>query len=112
MLQRIAASRRPAQCISAQMQKEDTLPKIVPTKKKPNKIESPASSYKKPQEIVHDDALTHGQKKKALDTWEVDAQALERAEDEGMSGGESSKLIDVIASEKTLDKKPDPDKQG
>ena len=44
-------------------------------------------------------------KEKALDTWTVDAEALQRAEDEGMSGGEPSKLIDVVAAKKALGKK-------
>ena len=95
------------------------MPKIVPPKEKPKKIASPASkienpesNFKKPQEIVHDDALTDGQKKKALSTWEVDAEALDRAQDEGMTGGKPSKLTDVLAAKKTLDKKPDTDKQS
>jgi Fe-S cluster assembly ATPase SufC len=72
---------------------------------KPGKTDSPARHYHKPQEVIRDDALTPEQKRKALETWEVDAQALQRAEDEGMSGGESSKLIDVVAAKKDLDKK-------
>ena len=73
--------------------------------KKPSKTESPARHFEKPQQVVTDETLTSGQKLKALDTWEADAQALQRAEDEGMSGGESSKLIDVVAAKKHLAKK-------
>ncbi len=76
----------------------------------PGKTQSPSMHYDKPQEIVHDAALTEGQKKKALATWKVDAEALQRAEDEGMSGGESSKLIDVVAAEKALAKKTETEK--
>ena len=79
--------------------------KISRNLKKPSKIESPARHYQKPQEVVHDETLTQEQKRKALDTWTVDAEALQRAEDEGMAGGESSKLIDVVSAKKALDKK-------
>jgi hypothetical protein len=95
----------------AKIQKEVTMPKISSAKKTPNKTESPESNFKKPQEIAVDDALTRGEKKKALDTWEVDAQALERAQDEGMTGGKPSKLTDVLATTKILDKKPDIEKK-
>jgi Fe-S cluster assembly ATPase SufC len=75
--------------------------------KKPSKTESPARHYQKPQEVVRDATLTPEEKRKALETWTVDAEALQRAEDEGMSGGESSKLIDVVSAKKELVKMTD-----
>ena len=90
----------------APIMKEATLSKIVSGEIGSSKIESPARHYDKPQEVVHDDALTDGQKKKALDSWEADAEALQRADDEGMTGGEPSKLTDVVDAKKELNKKP------
>jgi hypothetical protein len=81
--------------------------KTSQSQKRPGKTESPARHYQKPQDVVQDETLTQEQKRKALDTWTVDAEALQRAEDEGMAGGESSKLIDVVSARKALDKKPD-----
>ena len=67
------------------------------TTSKPSKVDSPSRHYEKPQQVVHDPALTTTQKEKALDAWQQDSEALQRAEDEGMAGGESTKLIDVVA---------------
>lgn len=83
----------------------------VPSKpKKPSKIDSPSRHYENPQEVVHDPALTNNQKNKALDTWQVDSEALQRAEDEGMAGGESTKLIDVLAAKRAVKKISESDK--
>lgn len=72
---------------------------------KPAKTESPARHYDQPAEVVKDRSLTTDEKAKALETWQVDAEALERAEGEGMGGGEPSKLTDVAAAKKELGKK-------
>ena len=69
---------------------------------KPTKIESPVRHYEKPQDVLKDSTLSDQSKRKALDNWEVDAQALQRADDEGMSGGESSKLLDVVDAKERL----------
>ncbi len=69
---------------------------------KPGKTESPVRHFEQPQDVVNDDDLTDKSKKKALDNWEVDAQALQRAEDEGMGGGEKSKLIDVVDAKESI----------
>lgn len=78
---------------------------VKPDDTKPSKTESPIRHYDKPKEVVQDAALSVKQKEKALDTWTVDAEALQRAEDEGMGGGEPSKLIDVVAAKIALAKK-------
>ena len=80
------------------------MPRSKPAQHKPSKAASPIRHYKKPDEVIGDATLTHAQKERVLDTWQGDAEALQRAEDEGMSGGESSKLIDVVAAKKTLKK--------
>ncbi len=69
---------------------------------KPSKTESPIRHYKEPKEVLTDKGLSEEAKKKALDNWEVDAQALQRATDEGMYGGERSKLLDVVDAKMRL----------
>ena len=76
----------------------------------PPKTESPIRHFEKPRQVAHDQSLTLTEKKKALDTWEEDAQALQRAEDEGMTGGEPAKLIDVIEAKKSIGARPLPPK--
>jgi hypothetical protein len=71
---------------------------------KPVKTESPIRHYDKPQEVVRDRTLNVEEKHEVLDTWQDDAEALQRAEDEGMGGGEPSKLIDVVSARTTLEK--------
>ena len=55
---------------------------------KNDKIESPASTYDKPHDIVKDKELSHHEKKEALSTWEQDARQLMTASNEGMPGPE------------------------
>ena len=83
--------------------KDSEIPVIKPLKSMPSKAASPIRHYEKPEEVVTDDSLNKGQKAKVLETWQNDAEALQRAEDEGMSGGESSKLIDVMKAKLKLD---------
>ena len=70
---------------------------------KPAKTDSPARHYDQPAEVVKDQTLTKGQKAEALETWKVDAEALERAEGEGMGGGEPSPMPEVVKAKKALD---------
>ena len=76
----------------------------------PTKTESPARHFEKPRQVVQDPNLSPSEKAKALDSWEEDAQALQRAEDEGMGGGEPTKLIDVVEAKKAIGAKPLPRK--
>ena len=66
------------------------------------KIHNPAAHYDHPVDVVHDNALTDEQKKIALDKLELDAKLLARADDEGISGGEPSRLIEVVEAKKEL----------
>ena len=70
--------------------------------KLPSKLENPARHYDAPHEVVRDASLSPSDKKKALDSWEEDSQALQRAEDEGMGGGEPAKLSETLAAKKTI----------
>ena len=69
---------------------------------KPAKTESPARHYDQPAEVIKDRSLSKDDKAKVLDAWHVDAEALQRAESEGMGGGEPSRITDVVDAKKTL----------
>ena len=56
---------------------------------------SPADEFKRPVDVVNSAELSDKEKKNILDQWEVDAQALSRASDEGMGDGEASRLREV-----------------
>ena len=75
---------------------------VQSAKQVPSKTESPSRHFDKPEEVVQDKTLSPSQKKESLDTWEVDAQALQRAEDEGMGGGEPTKLIETLEAKKAI----------
>jgi hypothetical protein len=53
---------------------------------KSEKVESPATTYDKPHDIVKDKELSHHEKKEALNNWERDARQLMTASNEGMPG--------------------------
>jgi hypothetical protein len=55
---------------------------------KNEKVESPATTYDKPHDILKDKELSHHEKKEALKTWEQDARQLMTASNEGMPGAE------------------------
>jgi hypothetical protein len=46
-------------------------------------------------QVVHAKDLTTAEKRTILRSWEIDARALQRADDEGMQVGERSRLHDV-----------------
>jgi hypothetical protein len=56
---------------------------------------SPADEFERPADVVESADLSDMEKKKVLNQWEVDAQGLSRASDEGMEGGEPSRLTEV-----------------
>ena len=55
----------------------------------------PTDVFDKPADVVRSDAVDAKDKQKILNQWEVDAQALSRANDEGMTGGEPTDLTKV-----------------
>ena len=56
---------------------------------------TPQKIFDLPMEVVETDSLTAKQKLKVLKRWEADANDLEVATDESMSGGERSRLGEV-----------------
>jgi hypothetical protein len=65
-------------------------------------IVSPISSFEHPSEVVAADDLTFQEKTDVLKQWENDAKSLQRATDEGMSGGSPPRLGDVNAAQTML----------
>jgi hypothetical protein len=70
------------------------------------KVEDPVGNFASPLDVVKDDALSVEQKKLALTEWEHDAVRLSVATEEGMSGGEPSRLDEVKDAQSELPGKP------
>lgn len=56
---------------------------------------SPTSVFDHPSEVLAANALSREQKFQILKRWEIDAQSLQRATDENMSGGEQPQLDEI-----------------
>src|SRR5262245_11603859 len=59
---------------------------------------SPARIFKSPMDVVETNGIGPSEKLAILQAWEADKQALLRAEDEGMGGGEHAHLHKVQAA--------------
>jgi hypothetical protein len=78
-----------------------------------DKVANPEAHFKKPKEVVQDDALTHEEKKKTLNTWEQDERQLLTASNEGMPGSKEgirkddhNRLGEVIKAKDKIGEKP------
>ena len=78
-----------------------------------DKIANPETHFEKPKEVVQDDALSHDEKKKTLNTWEQDERQLLTASNEGMPGSEEgvrkddhNRLGEVIQAKDKIGEKP------
>lgn len=78
-----------------------------------DKVENPEAHFAKPKEVVKDSALSHGEKKNALNTWELDERQLLTASNEGMSGSDEglrsdddNRLGEVVRAKGTIGEKP------
>ena len=78
-----------------------------------DKVENPKANFDKPKEIVQDKALSHDEKKKALNTWEQDERQLLTASNEGMPGSEEgrqseddNRLGEVVGTKEKIGEKP------
>ena len=56
---------------------------------------SPTSIFDRPAEVIACEHLSRDQKLQILKRWETDAQSLERATDENMSGGEQPPIDEI-----------------
>ena len=82
-------------------------------KKAKDKVENPNAQFKKPKEVVQDKALSHEEKKKALDTWEQDERQLLTASnegmpasDEGLQSRDDNRLDEVVRAKEKIGAKP------
>ena len=66
---------------------------------------SPTAVFDEPQDVVASDDLTKREKAAILKQWEADAKALQRATDEGMSGGTRPGLEEVKHAQGELERK-------
>jgi hypothetical protein len=64
---------------------------------------SPTTVFDEPNDVVVDDDLTKKEKIAVLKQWEADAKALQRATDEGMSGGSRPGLEEVKRAQTELE---------
>lgn len=78
-----------------------------------DKVENPEAHFDKPKEVAQDKALSHDEKKKALNTWEQDERQLLTASNEGMPGrdegrqsGDENRLGEVVKAKEKIGVKP------
>jgi hypothetical protein len=86
---------------------------IADSLKAKDKVENPQAHFDKPKEIVQDKALSHDEKKEALNTWEQDERQLLTASNEGMSGSKEgrqsdndNRLGEVVRTKEKIGEKP------
>ena len=70
-------------------------------------IQNPAEEFDSPIDLADTDTLTKAQKERALEGWEADERALQRASDEGMTGGAPARLSEVKQAQNALDERAD-----
>ena len=79
-------------------------------------VQNPSANYASPQTVVADKRLTAEEKLQALAQWELDARLLAVATEEGMAGGEPSRLDEVKQAQSKLPadiaSSPSPTKAG
>jgi len=59
-------------------------------------VANPAGRFKRPIDVVEAAGIPIEMKFSILEAWEADERALQRAEDEGMGGGEHAHLQRVL----------------
>ena len=67
-------------------------------------LRDPASHFRSPRDVVDHEAWSRSQRRRVLEQWRLDAQQLETAVGENMSGGESSHLREVLEALSDLEK--------
>ncbi len=79
-------------------------------------LKNPTAHFDAPDKVIGSKKLSDKDKKRVLDAWEEDARRLSVATEEGMSGGEPSRLADVAEAKAKLgiedDRRPAPTKAG
>lgn len=65
--------------------------------------QNPAAMFDEPQDVLTANDLSTDEKRAILDQWKQDAMQLQQAADENMTGGEPSRIEDVVEALKALD---------
>jgi hypothetical protein len=65
--------------------------------------QNPAAMFDGPQDVLAANDLSKDEKRAILEQWKIDSMALQQAADENMTGGEPSRIEDVVEAIKTLD---------
>ena len=65
-------------------------------------LKDPALVYRSPQEVLSDKQLNDSQRLQVLKRWELDQRELEVAQEEGMTGGETSMLHEILEAMEKL----------
>jgi len=65
----------------------------------------PARFYRMPADVIRDRRFSDQERLEILQAWERDARALSVADDEGMGGGEPSRLKTVVSARMELEQK-------
>ena len=78
-----------------------------------DKVKNPGTHFDKPKKVVQDKALSHDEKKKALNTWEQDERQLLTASNEGMPGSDeglqsedANRLGEVVSAKAKIGEMP------
>lgn len=66
-------------------------------------LKDPTLIYHSPNDVLVDQQLNNEQRLQVLKRWEQDARELDVAQEEGMTGGESSLLAEILDAMETLD---------
>lgn len=74
--------------------------------------EDPTSVFASPQDVVRHGLLSRAQKLRILRRWKLDALEMEVAAEENMTGGETSRLDEVLAALNVLDGEAETDGTG
>jgi hypothetical protein len=65
-------------------------------------LKDPSLVYQTPREVLSDKQLNNTQRLQILKRWEQDQRELDVAQEEGMIGGETSMLDDILEAMKKL----------
>jgi hypothetical protein len=65
-------------------------------------LQNPARCYDSPSHVLMDSALSYDEKRQVLDAWRLDAERLADSSNEGMGGGEASRLCEVALAQQQL----------
>ena len=70
-------------------------------------LKDPTLVYQQPNEVLVDQRLDNSQKIKILKRWEQDQRELDVAQEEGMTGGETSQLGVILQALESLGYEPE-----